>query len=90
MTSEEKVQKLEDEAGTAEEDLKTAICDTCVWPFRETDQEKMTERCDNCPIMEMLSATLQQARGAGYARAILDAMESVVAAHENVFGGAGK
>ena len=90
MTSAEKVKKLENEADAAAEDLKTAICDACVWPFKETDQEKRTERCDNCPIMEMLADTLQQVRGVGYTKAILDAMESVVAAHENVFGGAGK
>lgn len=32
------------------EDIMTMICDNCRWPYLETDQERMTERCDACPI----------------------------------------
>lgn len=32
------------------EDVMTLICDNCCWPYLATDQERMTERCDACPI----------------------------------------
>ena len=32
------------------EAIMTQICDNCRWPYLETDQERMTERCDACPI----------------------------------------
>lgn len=32
------------------ETVMTLICDNCRWPYLETDQERMTERCDTCPI----------------------------------------
>lgn len=33
------------------EAIMTQICDDyCRWPYLETDQESMTDRCDACPI----------------------------------------
>lgn len=32
------------------ETVMTLICDNCRWPYLEEDQERMTERCDTCPI----------------------------------------
>ena len=90
LTNSERVEKLESEASELAESLKTEICDTCVWPYKETDQERMTERCDACPIMKKLDAAMEKARGAGYAKAILDTMESLMEAKDSVFGGAEK
>ena len=87
MTNAERIKEMEKDLETVVEALEEMICDACVWPFKETDQEKMAERCDNCPIKAALLEAVQQARGAGYARAIRDAMESVAAAHKTVFGG---
>lgn len=87
MSNAEKVKELEGGVEKALEDLKESICDICVWPFKETDQEAMTDRCDSCKIIKKLDEVMSRSRGAGYARATLDFCESLAIARDRTFGG---
>lgn len=36
------------------EQIMEQICELCHWPYVETDQETMDERCDACTVMAQL------------------------------------
>ena len=36
------------------EQIMEQICELCPWPYVETDQERMDDRCAACPIEEHL------------------------------------
>lgn len=37
------------------------VCDLCVHPFQEADQDKLYERCDSCQVTAALWDTLKDA-----------------------------
>lgn len=37
------------------------VCDLCVHPFQEADQDKLYERCDSCQVTAALWNTLKEA-----------------------------
>jgi hypothetical protein len=44
------------------EELLTLICeDYCRWPYVETDQEAMDERCTACPVMQRILTLAKEA-----------------------------
>lgn len=38
------------------ETIMTAVCSTCHWPYVETDQEALDDRCLNCPVERAVCA----------------------------------
>lgn len=40
------------------ETIMTAVCSTCHWPYAETDQEALDDRCSNCPVESTIRAEL--------------------------------
>lgn len=36
------------------ENIMTAVCDLCHYPYVETDQEALEERCEVCPVEKLL------------------------------------
>ena len=41
------------------ETIMTAVCGTCHWPYVETDQEALDDRCMNCPVENVIRAALE-------------------------------
>lgn len=50
------------------------VCDLCVHPFQEADQDKLYERCDSCQVTAALWDTLKEAESQ-----TIDAMVSGIA-----------
>lgn len=40
------------------ETVMTAVCSICHWPYAETDQEAMDNRCENCSVERAIRAAL--------------------------------
>lgn len=41
------------------ETVMTAVCSTCHWPYVETDQEALDDRCMNCSVECAIRAALE-------------------------------
>lgn len=40
------------------ETVMAAVCDICHWPYAETDQEALENRCVNCPAERAIRAAM--------------------------------
>lgn len=40
------------------ESVMTVVCSICHWPYVETDQEVLDDRCMNCPVESAIRAEL--------------------------------
>lgn len=40
------------------ETIMAAVCSTCHWPYVETDQDALDDRCLNCPVESVIHAAL--------------------------------
>lgn len=41
------------------ESVMTAVCSICHWPYVETDQEALDDRCMNCSVECAIRAALE-------------------------------
>ena len=45
----------------AKETIMAEVCAICHWPYVETDQEALDDRCVKCPVEKVLEAQLRGA-----------------------------
>lgn len=48
------------------------ICDNCVWPYRETDQDAMDQRCENCAVEQAVHQLVEKVYQTGYVVALVE------------------
>lgn len=87
--TQEKIEKLKEMADESLEKAKDSICENCVWPFKESDQEAMTERCETCKVMDAINQAADKKYNTGHAIGLIEAsimlVNSVEKVHEEQF-----
>lgn len=63
---------------------KDLVCENCVWPFRETDQEAMSERCDTCAVAAALDKMGKAMYATGYAAAMAESLDALLQSIDRV------
>lgn len=43
----------------AKEKIMVKVCEVCHWPYAETDQENLDDRCVCCPVEQAVEAQLK-------------------------------
>lgn len=86
MTKEQQqmIDQLKKRPDDVMEQLLDETCELCHWPYIEQDQEQMTQRCLDCPIVRLAQVLKVEAYDAGYMVGMVDAGISIV---ESVTGG---
>lgn len=60
------------------EQLLEEVCDLCLWPYQESDQQRMQERCDRCQIAALTQRLMDQCYKTGYAVGMVEAGQIVI------------
>lgn len=77
VLSHETLSQLHTACEMQEQQLLSAICDVCVYPFRAANQDTLDEQCERCPVIALTQSALRKRYACGYTQGMYDACSSI-------------
>lgn len=79
-----KIDELRSRSRIFLEKAMEAVCEICHFPYIETEQEAMTDRCDGCPVMQALERQWENAFSMGRATWMIESVVMAVESAEKI------